>query len=640
MLLQIKHGVVQFAGHTVLEDANFEIREKEKIAVVGRNGSGKTTLLRLIAGEIPFEKESSDLESAYIKTGDPVIGYLKQSAFSDLSLTMEQELRKELAGAEEKAEELRRMSKELETDYSEAKVEAFTRAEEAFQEDGGYYYEKEYETLVRKFGFSEEDKKKPLSQFSGGQQTKIAFIRLLLSHPDILLLDEPTNHLDMSTIEWLETYLMNYGKAVVVVSHDRMFLDRIAETVVEVEYGATYRYTGNYSEFVRKKKEIYEKQKKEYAAQQKEIKRLEALIERFKSKPTKASMARSKMKALERMGRMEPPDRYDDRTFHTNFQPEQETGKDVLSVESLTFGYQESLGELNLELKRGEKVGIIGGNGIGKSTLLKTLTGILPPLSGTCKYGVHARIGYFDQQIAQIQSDRRVIDDFWEEFPTLTETEVRSALGAFLFTGEEVFKEISMLSGGEKVRLALCKIFRHRPNILILDEPTNHLDIVGKETLETMLSHYTGTLLFVSHDRYFVKKLAQRLLSFEDGKVVQYQFGYAEYEEKREASMQEEAVFRPVTKVQEPTKPKKTSQNPGKERSKLEKKAKKLEEEIAEAERKAEDLQAEYESPANQSSYGKLTELADAIAEAEADLLQKMEEWDRISEELARYAGD
>ena len=640
MLLQIKHGVVQFAGHTVLEDANFEIREKEKIAVVGRNGSGKTTLLRLIAGEIPFEKESSDLESAYIKTGDPVIGYLKQSAFSDLSLTMEQELRKELAGAEEKAEELRRMSKELETDYSETKVEAFTRAEEAFQENGGYYYEKEYETLVRKFGFSEEDKKKPLSQFSGGQQTKIAFIRLLLSHPDILLLDEPTNHLDMSTIEWLETYLMNYGKAVVVVSHDRMFLDRIAETVVEVEYGATYRYTGNYSEFVRKKKEIYEKQKKEYAAQQKEIKRLEALIERFKSKPTKASMARSKMKALERMGRMEPPDRYDDRTFHTNFQPEQETGKDVLSVESLTFGYQESLGELNLELKRGEKVGIIGGNGIGKSTLLKTLTGILPPLSGTCKYGVHARIGYFDQQIAQIQSDRRVIDDFWEEFPTLTETEVRSALGAFLFTGEEVFKEISMLSGGEKVRLALCKIFRHRPNILILDEPTNHLDIVGKETLETMLSHYTGTLLFVSHDRYFVKKLAQRLLSFEDGKVVQYQFGYAEYEEKREASMQEEAVFRPETKVQEPTKPKKTSQNPGKERSKLEKKAKKLEEEIAEAERKAEDLQAEYESPANQSSYGKLTELADAIAEAEADLLQKMEEWDRISEELARYAGD
>ncbi len=640
MLLQINHGVVQFAGHTVLEDANFEIREKEKIAVVGRNGSGKTTLLRLIAGEIPFEKESSDQESAYIKTGDPVIGYLKQSAFSDLGITMEEELRKELAGVEAKAAELRQMSKELESDYSEEKVAAFTRAEEAFQENGGYYYEKEYETLVRKFGFTEEDKKKPLRQFSGGQQTKIAFIRLLLSHPDILLLDEPTNHLDMSTIEWLESYLRNYGKAVVVVSHDRMFLDRIAETVVEVEYGVTYRYTGNYSDFVRKKKELYEKQKKEYAAQQKEIKRLEALIERFKSKPTKASMARSKMKVLERMSRIEPPDRYDERTFHANFQPEQETGKDVLSVEALSFGYGESLGELNLELKKGEKLGIIGGNGKGKSTLLKTLTGILPPLSGRCRFGVHARIGYFDQQIAQIRSDRRVIDDFWGEFPTLTETEVRSALGAFLFTGEDVFKEISVLSGGEKVRLALCKIFRNRPNILILDEPTNHMDIVGKETLEAMLSHYTGTLLFVSHDRYFVKKLAGRLLSFENGGIVQYRFGYDEYEEKREAALQEESLSVMVKKPAEARKLKKTAQNPGKERSKLEKKAKKLEEEIAAAESRAEALQAEYESPENQSRYGKLTELADEIAEAEAALLRKMEEWDRISEELARYAGD
>ena len=640
MLLQINHGVVQFAGHTVLEDANFEIREKEKIAVVGRNGSGKTTLLRLIAGEIPFEKESSDQESAYIKTGDPVIGYLKQSAFSDLTITMEEELRKELAGMEANAAELRQMSKELESDYSEEKVAAFTRAEEAFQENGGYYYEKEYETLVRKFGFTEEDKKKPLSQFSGGQQTKIAFIRLLLSHPDILLLDEPTNHLDMSTIEWLESYLRNYGKAVVVVSHDRMFLDRIAETVVEVEYGVTYRYSGNYSDFVRQKRVLYEKQKKEYAAQQKEIKRLEALIERFKSKPTKASMARSKMKALERMSRIEPPDRYDERTFHTNFQPEQETGKDVLSVESLSFGYGTSLGELNLELKRGEKLGIIGGNGKGKSTLLKTLTGILPPLSGSCRYGVHARIGYFDQQIAQIQSDRRVIDDFWEEFPTLTETEVRSALGAFLFTGEDVFKEISVLSGGEKVRLALCKIFRNRPNILILDEPTNHMDIVGKETLETMLFHYTGTLLFVSHDRYFVKKLAERLLSFENGGVVEYRFGYAEYEEKREATLREEALPEASKKPRKAPEPQKTALNPGKERSKLEKKAKKLEEEIAAAEGRVEALQAEYESPENQSRYGKLTELADEIAKAEEALLQKMEEWDRISEELARYAGD
>ncbi len=640
MLLQINHGVVQFAGHTVLEDASFEIREKEKIAVVGRNGCGKTTLLRLIAGEIPFEKESSDQESGYSKTGDPVIGYLKQSAFSDLSLTMEQELRKELASMEEAEAELKRMSKELESDYSEEKVAAYTRAEQAFQENGGYYYEKEYDTLIRKFGFSEEERKKSLREFSGGQQTKIAFIRLLLSHPDILLLDEPTNHLDMDTIEWLEGYLRNYGKAVVVVSHDRMFLDRIAETVVEIEYGVTTRYRGNYSDFIRQKKERYEKQKKDYEAQQKEIKRLQELIERFKSKPTKAAMARSKMKVLERMNRIEPPDRYDERTFHTAFQPEQETGKDVLSVEDLSFGYQENFGNLNLELKKGEKLGIIGGNGKGKSTLLKTLTGLIPPLSGTYHYGVHAKIGYFDQQIAQIQSDRRVIDDFWEEFPTLTETEVRSALGAFLFTGEDVFKEISVLSGGEKVRLALCKIFKRRPNILILDEPTNHMDIVGKETLEAMLSHYTGTLLFVSHDRYFVKKLSERLLSFEDGKVVHYQFGYDEYEEKRAALAEDTAAPSQQERSKEASKEKKAIYNPGKERSKLEKKAKRLEEEIAEAEAYLDALKAEYEAPENQARYGRLTELSAEIEEAEAALLQSMEEWDRISEELEQYAGN
>ncbi len=634
MLLKINHGVVQFADHTVLEDATFEIREKEKIAVVGRNGSGKTTLLKLISGEIPFEKNSSDEEAFFSTTGNPVIGYLKQTAFDDPSITLEEELRKELSATEEKKAELDQMAKDLETDYSEDKVNAYTRAEEAFKEAGGYYYEKEYETLVRKFGFSEIDKKKPLQEFSGGQQTKIAFIRMLLSHPDILLLDEPTNHLDVLTVEWLEGYLRNYDKAVVVVSHDRMFLDHIAETVYEVEHGLTRRYVGNYSDFVVRKRELYEKQKKDYCAQQKEIKRLQEIVERFKAKPTKAAMARSKLKAIEHMNRIEPPDRYDERTFHAAFQPEKETGKDVLYTEELSFGYQKPLGILNIDLKRGEKLGIVGGNGLGKSTLLKTLTGILPPLSGEYHYGVHAEIGYFDQQIAQIRSEKQVIQDFWDEFPSLTETEVRSALGAFLFTGEDVFKEINMLSGGEKVRLALCKILKYRPNILILDEPTNHMDIIGKETLESMLRRYTGTVIFVSHDRYFVKKVATRLLSFEKGTLAFYPFGYEEYEEKR-INTEDEEFF--SSKPEE--KPKKTVViNPGKERSKLEKKRKKLEEMLAAEEELLASFREEYEDPANQARYGKLTELQEKMNEQEQTVLTLMEEWDLISEELKQYA--
>lgn len=635
MLLKISHGVVQFADHSVLEDATFEIREKEKIAIVGRNGCGKTTLLRLIAGDIPFERSSSDEDAFFAKTGDPVIGYLRQTAFSDPTITMEEELRKELRSVEEQKAELERMARELETDYSEEKVAAYTRAEEEFQENGGYYYEKEYETLVRKFGFSEADKKKKLNEFSGGQQTKIAFIRMLLTHPDILLLDEPTNHLDVSTIEWLEGYLRNYDKAVVVVSHDRMFLDHVAETVYEIEHGWTKRYPGNYSAFVSLKRELYEKQKKDYEAQQKEIRRLQEIIVRFKAKPTKAAMARSKLKVIEHMVRIEPPDRYDDRTFHAIFQPEQETGKDVLSVQELSFGYDKELGLLNLDLKRGEHLGIIGGNGKGKSTLLKTLTGLLPPLSGEYHYGVHAEIGYFDQQIAQYRSEKQVIQDFWDEFPTLTETEVRSALGAFLFTGEEVFKEINMLSGGEKVRLMLCKILKRRPNILILDEPTNHMDMIGKETLENMLQKYQGTLIFVSHDRYFVKKVATRLLSFEEEGLRLYPFGYEEYEEKRLLALKEEALH---SDRREKPSSKQSVYNPGKERSRLEKKLKKLEERLAEEEAVLEALREEYEDPENQSRYGKLTELQEKMDASEETVLSCMAEWDAVSEELKQYA--
>lgn len=652
MLYQISNGAVAFADDVILHHINFEIRNTEKIAVVGRNGCGKTTLLKLISGEVDLEKRDSDEDVFIAKSGNPQIGYLKQIAFEDTGITLEQEIRKVFAPMELRKKQLEAAAKELETDHSEEKVKAYTNMEEKFREDGGYYFEKEYEVLIRKFGFSEEERKKPLRDFSGGQQTKIAFIKLLLSKPDILLLDEPTNHLDITTIEWLEGYLKNYPKAVVVVSHDRMFLDHVVDVVYEIEYGTAKRYPGDYTHFVEQKKLDYEKQLKDYNAQQKEIARLQHMVDRFKNKPTKVSMARSKQKAIEHMDKIEAPDRFDTRTFHANFQPAKETGNDVLMVNNLEIGYDHPLSTVSLDLKKGEKLGILGGNGLGKSTFLKTIVEKIPPLSGEFRYGTNVQIGYFDQQMAMYQSDKTVLDDFWDEFPNLTETEARNALGAFLFTGEDVLKNINMLSGGEKVRLALCKILKRKPNVLVLDEPTNHMDIVGKETLESMLSEFAGTLIFVSHDRYFVKKVATRLLVFEDGTTHQYQFGYEEYQEKldREAA-EEDSSYKgnPVLggaisvnggqHAAQNTQTasaggKKAYYNPGKERSKMEKKVKKAEEELAVKEAKLDELKAELLKPEYQSSYSKLTEIQNEIDAMEEAIMEDMENWEQLSSQL------
>lgn len=653
MLYQISNGAVAFADDVILHDIYFEIRNNEKIAVVGRNGCGKTTLLKLISGEVELEKWDGE-ESSIAKAGNPEIGYLKQIAFENPNITLEEEIRKVFAPMLKRKAELEAAASELEHDYSEEKVARYTAMEEAFKEDGGYYFEKEYEVLIRKFGFSEEERKKPLRDFSGGQQTKIAFIKLLLSKPDILLLDEPTNHLDVTTIEWLEGYLKSYPKAVVVVSHDRMFLDNVVDVVYEIEYGTARRYPGNYTAFVARKKENYEKQMKDHIAQQKEIERLQRMVDRFKNKPTKVSMARSKQKAIEHMVIIEAPDKYDNKTFHANFQPEKETGNDVLFVNNLEIGYEHPLSCVSLDLKKGEKLGILGGNGLGKSTFLKTIVEKIPALSGDFKYGVNVEIGYFDQQMAMYTSNKTVLEDYWDEFPTLTETEVRNALGAFLFSGEDVFKNINMLSGGEKVRLALCKILKRRPNVLILDEPTNHMDIVGKETLESMLKDFKGTLIFVSHDRYFVKKVADKLLVFEDGTTHMYQFGYEEYQEKLDKEAEETfASYKgnPVlgglisqngsanagknpAQASGNTNTAKNYYNPGKERSKIEKKIQRAEEELAEKEAKLETLKQELLRPEYQSSYSKLTEIQGQIDAVEEEILEGMEIWESLSAQL------
>ena len=647
MLYQISNGCVRFGADTILEHINFEIRNTEKIAVVGRNGCGKTTLLRLIAGEVELSKRDSDEDIFIAKAGKPTIGYLKQVAFEDENITVEEEIRKVFAPVLSLQEKMEQALLEVEREASEENVKRYSALQERFEAMGGYHYDREFDGLFYSFGFRDEDRGRRMAEFSGGQRSKIAFIKLLLSKPDIMLLDEPTNHLDMAAVEWLEQYLKNYNRAVVVVSHDRMFLDNVADVVYEIEYGTAKRYPGNYSHFVETKQADYEKQLKDYTLQQQEIKRLETLVERFKNKPTKVAMTRSKKKAIEHMDKIENPMAADVRTFQKSLKPALESGKEVLSVRNLEVGYDVPLARISFELKRGEKIAVVGDNGTGKSTLLKTLVGHLPALGGEFGFGVNVQIGYFDQESAQYASAKDVLTDFWEEFPDLTQTEARSALGAFLFTQDDVFRQVKLLSGGEKARLALCKIFQRRPNLLILDEPTNHMVIVGKETLENLLKAYEGTVLFVSHDRYFVRRVADKLLELRAEGAAFYPFGYEQYAEerakRREDGEDKKAAFRilpdrsgePVGRATAPGgstaaasgNSGKNYFNPGKEQAKRERRLAKLEERIASCEQKIAGLKEQWASPKLAADYVRLNELQQEIDAAEEELEGLMEEY-------------
>ena len=648
MLYQIANGCVRFGADTILEHINFEIRNTEKIVVVGRNGCGKTTLLRLIAGEVELSKRDSDEDIFIAKAGKPTIGYLKQVAFEDENITVEEEIRKVFAPVLSLQGKMEQALLEVEREASEENVKRYSALQERFEAMGGYHYDREFDGLFYSFGFRDEDRGRRMAEFSGGQHSKIAFIKLLLSKPDIMLLDEPTNHLDMAAVEWLEQYLKNYNRAVVVVSHDRMFLDNVADVVYEIEYGTAKRYPGNYSHFVETKQADYEKHLKDYTLQQQEIKRLETLVERFKNKPTKVAMTRSKKKAIEHMDKIENPMAADGRTFQKSLKPALESGKEVLSVRNLEVGYDVPLARISFELKRGEKIAVVGDNGTGKSTLLKTLVGRLPALGGEFGFGVNVQTGYFDQESAQYASAKDVLTDFWEEFPDLTQTEARSALGAFLFTQDDVFRQVKLLSGGEKARLALCKIFQRRPNLLILDEPTNHMDIVGKETLENLLKAYEGTVLFVSHDRYFVRRVADKLLELRAEGAAFYPFGYEQYAEerakRREDSGDQEAAFRilPVrggesgdratvpggsTSAVSEGRGGKNYFNPGKEQAKRERRLARLEEKIAACEQRIAGLKEQWASPELAADYVRLNELQQEIDAAEEELEGLMEEY-------------
>ena len=654
MRYQIKHALVQYAADTILEDVNFEIHDNEKIAIVGRNGCGKTTLLKLIAGDIHMNNLDSDEECGIFMAGKQEIGFLRQISFTEGDFTVEEEIKKTFAPVFACESRMAQIEQELhlvgenkqllyEYDNLQKKMEALR----------GYSWRRDMEVMFQQFGFGLEDLKRPIGSFSGGQQTKVAFIKLLLSRPDIMLLDEPTNHLDLPTIEWLENYLKNYDKAVVIVSHDRMFLDRIIDVTYEIEYRQIKRYPGNYSAFLKRKEENLIKQEKDYEEQQKEIQRLTEWIEKWKNTPTKVAATRSKRMAIEHMVKVEKPRRFDTKTFHAMFTPRIESYTDVLTVKNLKIGYDKELSQVSFTLRKGNRLAILGENGKGKSTLLKTLVDLVEPLGGNFIFGHNVEWGYFDQQKAVVNDadpEQTVLDNFWEEYPKLLREEVRSALGSFLFSQEEVMKKMGQLSGGEKVRLALCKMFQTKPNLLILDEPTNHMDILGKQALEQMLQNFQGTVLFVSHDRYFVKQVATGILEFGQISVKQYDCGYEEYlQEKVKLGEQGRAVAQgkvtaatgfstAVTRAgkaasQAPTLQdvfdKKTYYNPGKVKSRLERQLEKYEKQLSESEEKAAALQLQLLDPALSSDYQKLMELQkqlEAEEHTQETLLERMVE--------------
>ena len=651
MQIKINKASFGFAGENLLEDFSFEINTGDRIAIIGKNGSGKTTLLKILLGEIELH-QPDNAAPVFVKTDKPNIAALNQMTFDNENISLYDEILdcyKNVTALESK---LNTIQKELETNHSQKLIEKFAKLNDEYELLGGYTYKSEMASILSSFGFSETDKQKKLCEFSGGQKTKIAFIKLVLSKPDVLVLDEPTNHLDIKAINWLEDYISNYKKSVVIVSHDRAFLDNTVNVVYEIEHKKLTKYVGNYSKFLKTKQENYDSALKHYEAQQREIADINAFIERFRYKATKAKAVQSRIKQLEKMEIIPLPQKADNIPFHAKIKPEKDSGSEVLSCTNLKIGYDKTqpLATIDLKLMRGERLGVIGANGTGKSTFLQTITDKLTAISGHYKLGYNVEFGYFAQLASKKDSSKTIYQEFSEMFPKLNDREVRSALGAFLFSGNDVNKKLNSLSGGELVRLELCKIFERKPNLLILDEPTNHMDITSKETLENLLLHYTGTVIFVSHDRYFTNKIATKLLIFENGSAKVFDGTYNEYIhpntkiiEKVTAIIQEkpkpEKIEYPVD--YDEAKPENIYESMSyydlsKEKNKLENMLQKTENKSTEAENKLKQLNTDFVNPEIASDFVRLMEVQAEMEKTQMMIDKFANDWLEQTETLSQ----
>lgn len=668
--LELKNISISLSGKEILKNVNLKINDNEKVGLVGRNGCGKTTLLKFLINEIEKDYNEDSSLGEYIKDKKSEFGYLSQVVNTDI--TAYDYLEQAYSKIIELKKQIDILTDELNTNYDEKKANRQNTLLSEYTQLGGHYYEKELKKGFVKFGFSIEEINKKLSEFSGGQVTKISLLKLLLSKPDILLLDEPTNHLDIDAIEWLEEYLKNYKTNVIIVSHDRMFLDNICDVIVDIENNKLYRYEGNYTDYIEQKKINKELEIAKYNKNLKEIERLTQTIERFRYKATKAAMVQSKDKTIDKLKQeLVKPETYNTKNFSFDIKPLKTGGKEVLTCDNLCFGYQmedknQIMGNIDLILYKGDRLAIIGKNGYGKSTLLKTLVGKINKISGNFKFGYDIEYVYFDQNVAENNSEKTLFDDFKDTYKELNNEEVRNRLGRFLFTGEDVNKIVKTLSGGEKVRLAFAKLFEKRPNLLILDEPTNHLDIIGKESLEDIIKNYKGTVIFVSHDRYFIKKVATRVLLFEDDGIKKFDYGYEDYEryikKKRgeNEDIQNEIVFKvkkendrlireyndakyannykklinemviedEIEEEKELTKEEEYQLQ--KQKQKNIRMASKIEEKIARLESEIEELNIEYTKEENQTDFNKLCEISMSIEEKKKEIDNLLVDWEEL----------
>ncbi len=643
MILSCQNISKAFVENQVLKNVSFHIEDHEKAAIVGINGAGKTTLLRIIVGEMTPD------DGQVVLAKDKTLGYLAQNSTVDTSHTIYEELlsvKADLLRLEEKIRECENNMKHADGDALEDLMKQYTSLTHAFETGGGYIYRSELVGVLKGLGFTEDEFSKPVATLSGGQKTRVALGRLLLQNPDLIILDEPTNHLDMNSIAWLETYLLNYKGAVLIVSHDRYFLDRIAGKVIEIDQSKATTFMGNYSDYAVKKEQLRVAAWNAYMNQQREIKHQEEVIEKLKSFNREKSIKRaeSREKMLDKIEVIEKPSEV--RTdMKLTLTPRILSGNDVLTVEHLSksFDSHKLFTDVNFEIKRGEHVAIIGDNGSGKTTLLKILNGLVPADQGTFRLGSNVEIGYYDQEHHVLHSEKTLFEEISDDYPYLNNTQIRNVLAAFLFTGEDVFKRISDLSGGERGRVSLAKLVLSNANFLILDEPTNHLDIMSKEILEDALNGYEGTILYVSHDRYFINRTAHRILDLTEGQFVSYVGNYDYYLEKHDTVMAAIEAKSPQSADADNTCAAKAADSEVKldwkaqkeEQARLRKKEndlKKCEEKIAELEAHISEIDTEMSDPTIGTQVAKLQELSKEQSACQEQLEKLYEQWEELAE--------
>ena len=636
MILNATNISKSFGSNEIIKDATFLVNEHEKVAIVGVNGAGKTTLLKILTGE-----ESADSGSITLAK-DAKLGYLRQINNVDSALSIIDELYtviEPILNMEKRMSQMQEDMKHLTGSELEELYSSYTALTHSYELMDGYAAKSRVVGILKGLGFEEADFDRKINTLSGGQKTRVFLAKLLLEEPDIILLDEPTNHLDLRSIEWLESYLLNYKGAVIIVSHDRYFLDKIVSKVIDIENGNVQMYLGNYTDFSNKKQMLLDAKMKEYLNQQQEIKHHEAVITKLKQFNREKSIKRaeSRQKQLEKIERVEAPQTYSE-NMRLSLDISKESGKDVLTVHNLSksFDHKKLFWDINFEIKRGERVAIIGDNGTGKTTLLKIINGLLNPDTGEVIYGSNVSVAYYDQEHQVLHMDKTLFDELSDTYPEMTNTQIRNILAAFLFTGEDVYKKIADLSGGERGRVSLVKLMLSKANFLLLDEPTNHLDIVSKDVLENALNNFPGTVCYVSHDRYFINKTATRILDLTENRLLNYIGNYDYYIEKREAV--EEAAN--LTNTEQAEKPADISESKKEwidnktaqaQKKKIKNALNKCEKEISEVEDKLQSIDEEFSNPENASNVGKLMELQKQKEALEKRLDKLMEDWEELT---------